>query len=426
MFSAVTAFSLLATGCSAESFDIKSESEIETESESDIETLIFSSTYPLMDFKRINQVLEEKNYPYRIKFRTTLVPGKYWDMSAAEQSDITDEALKHCDLAGSAAIDSFNKVWYREGLLDVLDDQLLSLLPSDMYRTTDGENVVFPANFFNIRYQPGSADLYYAIVKEDLAEEYAIETLDDLEQYMMNHDDYTVANRVQQKFDLKNKSEPEYHSWMLGIHWDDEKEFFYNPYTAETDHLNLAAHIMNHVKEKSLEEDTDIIFYTQLRDGYRGIEYQPYVLNYLTCTGVVFPINGSKYAQQFVYDLYTDPDLSNAAVVDRDEDVVYGNLELISSDVLKERYGIESFSYKEFVDSIASKESKIFDLEMNLVDVCTREQLLELMEWGSFNSLGVFDGTDERLEKSISSQPEFLDEIIEKMNALYQEKKSKN
>lgn len=378
--------------------------------------------YEPFPIDEMNQILEEKNYPYRLEF--TAIDEGYDDsteLSRSERYQLWKTAFENNDIVLSNNLNSYNKWIVEEDLITPLNRELIDLLPNDMYRKINGNIYEFPSNFYGFDYPVGKSDIYYAIVKNELAEAYQMNTYDDLYTYMIEHDDYSVASDVFQEFRLLNKTDFEIGNWYLGIHWDDENERFYNPYTEETEHLELYKHIFNDVQSSSDYFDgADIIFGSELIDGYTGIEYQPYVFNEFNIMGYLFSKNCNEYAQQFICDLYTDPDLTNAALVDG-WGLDFGNLELLDQETLKEYYDIESFDYEEFTDSLSSKKSKLFDSQIYLSDAASQEQIFELMTHGTTQSLGVANGKQERIDEIIATQPDYQDEIISKLNDIYQQ-----
>ena len=238
---------------------------------------------------------------------------------------------------------------------------------------------------------------------------------------MLHRNDYTIANLTNQIFDLPGRSDFESSGWNLGVHWDNEKEIFYNPYIVERKHIELSVHLEKEVVQTN-ENDADIIFGVPLKEGYTGIEYQPNIMNSFCNLGLVFGKNAGTYAQQFVYDLYTDPDLSNAAPLHfTDEGIYFGNLELMTPETLQTYYGLDQFSYEDFVERIDGTKSKLFDTGLTMLDACTMEQYLELMDYGSFESVGGIGKDIEVLDEILDTQPKYLNSIIERLNKLYQQ-----
>ena len=372
------------------------------------------------DFEEINKILEEKDYPYRLEHVVVRDTEDIFNQSRDEIYEEDKELMKEYDIFVYDFFPSYFESLCLDGNASELDDRLLSLLPEDMYLKFDGKSYIFPSNFSYTSYFSLNPDLYYAVVKDELIEEYKIGTLEELEAYMLEHDDYTVANSTQQYFGLDGCDDFEGTSWYLGIHWDDENEIFYNPYTEETEHLELSMHLFSDIQETS-ENDADIIFHSAEKEGYTGIGYQSDIMNTFCNLGIMFGINSSSFAQQFVYDLYTDPDLSNAAPLDfTDEGIYFGNLELMKQEILQEYYGFNEFSYENFVLELQSTKSKLFDKGITILDACTIDQYLEMMEHGKTMSLGSAIGDPGYIDQIISSQSDDLDEIIERLNQLYQ------
>lgn len=419
--SAVLTFSIFAvgiTGCSSQSNSYYSQES----ANNDISIIHIADWYEPFSIDEMNQILEKKNYPYRLEF-TAIDEGidDSTGLTRAERFQLWENAFQNNDIVLSNNLNSYNKWIAEENLITPLNQDLIDLLPEDMYRKINGTIYEFPSNFYGFNYPVGKPDIYYAIVKNELAEAYQMNTYDDLYTYMMEHDDYSVASDVFQLFRLLNKTDFEIGNWYLGIAWDDGNERFYNPYIEETEHLELYEHISNDVQSSSdYFEGADIIFGSELIDGYTGIEYQPYVFNEYNIMGYLFSKNCNEYAQQFIHDLYTDPDLTNAAIVDG-WGLDFGNLELLDQETLEEYYDIDSFNYEEFVNSLSSKKSKIFDSEIYLSDAASQEQIFELMTHGIRQSLGTADGEQERIDEIIATQPDYQDEIISKLNDIYQQ-----
>lgn len=406
-------------GCTSQTNRSNLSENIDTE---DISVVRIADWYEPFSVDEMNQVLENKNYPYRLEFNA--IDAGYADsteLSRAERYQLWKNAFKNNDIVLSNNLNSYNKWIAEDGLITPLNQQLISLLPDDMYRKTDGTIYEFPSNFYGFNYSVGKSDVYYAIVKNEIVDMYNIQSYDDLYDYMMNHDDYSVANSISQQFKRINKVDFEIANWYLGISWDDINECFYNPYTDETDHLELYMHLFNDIQNYTeYYENADIIFDSQLIEGYTGFEYQPYNFNEYTIMGYLFSKNCSGFAQQFIYDLYSDPDLTNAAVVEG-WGLDFGNLELLNQEILEEYYNIDSFSYKNFVTELSNKKSKLFDSDIYLSDAASQQQIFELMTHGQSESLGCANGNHEMIEQMIQTQPYYQSEIISNLNDLYQQ-----
>ena len=408
---------LCMAGCTAYPEVIEStsaSSHAETESSEVPAVVTYTSGGEVINTKQVNAVLEEKNYPYRLKFMSEYVS------TPAKMYEEKQKFLQDYDIV-LAELPSWDVSLYREGLVSELDDQLLSLLPEDMYPKYDGKAFIFPSNFSYTQYDSLHADQYYAIVRNELVNTYGIHTLDDLNAYMLAHDDYTVADAQYQYFDLPMRTEFDQVNWNLGIHWDDEKEVFYNPYIEESEHIQLAQHIQMNVK-RTEEDDADIIFRTHEKEGYTGIGYQPYMMNSFCQIGLMVAANAGPYAQQFIYDLYTDPDLSRAALPKWKEDgIFFGNLEFMTPELMRDYYDFDDFSYDDFVMNMQGTKTHLFNQGILMLDVCPMEEILEITEQCEGYSLGSVLHDPEGLQLILRKRPKRLDKMIEQLNQLYHE-----
>ncbi len=412
--SVILGLSVLLSGCtpSSAAFSVPEEYAV----------IRYLNLSPVFDVKKVNEVLERKNYPYRLESVDLREYGDNREMSREEEHQLTETAISDCDLTVQFAYNSINVMYYRDGILSELDDELKALLPKEMYRTADGAYVEFPSNFFSSGYVQLNPDVYYAIVKDEIAEDYGIRTYEDLMQYILQCDQCSFGNAHKMIFDLNGKSEFDLYDWKSRIGWDEEIGRFYNIYREETEHIRAVEKYYNMIFNNSQENQADIIFGVPVKEGYTGIAYQPYPVIAYGTGGFLFSKDCSPYAMQFVKDLYTDTDLTNAAVPPYvfDDCICFGNLEILDPEILKENYEIDTFCYRDFVDSLSGKRSGLFGKEIDLIDVCTEEQFWSLLE-GEM-TIGVRIPETESLQDQILDyEPEWLESVIDELNRLYQE-----
>ena len=157
----IAAVSLMVNGCYADGPSAVSASPNSSDLET-AETVTICTRNVPFDIEKVNDVLEEKDYPYRLKHVQDISAEELLDPSyTCETGYMKDmEMMEEYDIFVYDFVPSYFESLYREGLLNDLDDSLRSLLPNDMYSRFGGNSYIFPSNFSYTPYMDLNPDVY--------------------------------------------------------------------------------------------------------------------------------------------------------------------------------------------------------------------------------------------------------------------------